>query len=453
MVYHKTTKDETMLKLCPQSIEILLPCEPFNVKENEIRGDELHILFEPSGPPGKCPRCGDTQTIHAWRKIRLDGPPTALHRRTFWNVRYRVCRCDFCWSYNTDPIPFRFGRTHCTTYLAKLICEDLCGHDQSIKSVSRRYGLSWDRVKGVHKEYLSTLKALAPEPEPPEVCVVDEFAVERNHRYATLVMDAKTKLPLYLHKGNAAKDFEPFFSLYSKNFYDEIKAFAMDQNTSYSSVVSQCLPSCTVVCDYFHIMKNYSEQVADCVRRRTGRQFLKLGRKEAAQRLRYSARLLNRRFPAENGIADENVWSARLMLQTMMEENHDLDVCIHMREKLQHLYDNCRDATAMGEGWNSWCDMAMQSGVPELMQFAMRKRRLREQEIINHALFPVSSGVIEGCMNRIKVLKRVSFGLRDYDYFFLRIWQAFLPSETNRTLSDKVWNNCGCTTGAKGDAA
>ena len=447
------TKDKAMLKLCPQSIGILLPCEPFKVKASEIMGEELHIRFEPSAPQGRCPHCGEEQTVHEWREIRLDGPPTAIHSHTFWDVRYRVCRCTFCEAFNTEPIPFRFRRTHCTTYLARKICDDLCGQDQSIKSVSKRYGLSWDRVKGVHKEYLLSLKALAPQPEPAEVCAVDEFAVERNHRYATLVIDAKTKLPLYLHKGNAAKDLEPFFSLYSKSFYDAIKAFSMDQNTSYSSVVSQHLPSCTIVCDYFHIMKNYSEQVTDCVRRRTGRQFLRLGRKEDAQRIKCSARLLNRRFPAEDEIDDEAVWSAKLMLQTMMEENHDLDVCIHMREKLQYLYDNCRDVSAMRDGWIGWCDMAMQSGVPELMQFAIRKRKLREQEIINHALFPVSSGVIEGCMNKIKVLKRVSFGLTDYDYFFLRVWQAFLPPETNRVLSDRLWNNHECTGCAKEDAA
>lgn len=141
------------------------------------------------------------------------------------------------------------------------------------------------------------------------------------------------------------------------------------------------------------------------------------------------------------------------MLSAMMEENHDLDVCIHMRERLQRLYDNCRDIGAMSECWDDWCRMARESGVPELVRFAERKKGLRQREIINHALFPISSGVIEGCMNRIKVLKRVSFGLRDYDYFFLRIWQVFLPEETNGTLSDKVWDKHMCTTRAKEDAA
>ena len=140
------------------------------------------------------------------------------------------------------------------------------------------------------------------------------------------------------------------------------------------------------------------------------------------------------------------------MLDVMMKKNHDLDVCIHMRERLQDLYDSCRDAAAMANGWGLWCRMAKESGVPELVRFA-EKKRLRQQEIVNHALFPISSGTIEGCMNRIKVLKRVSFGLRDYDCFFLRIWQAFLPEGTYRTLSDKVWDDHMCTACAKEDAA
>ena len=449
--YQHKTKDNAMLKLCPQSIEILLPCEPFRKTSSEIMGEDLYIRFEPSLAPEKCPHCGDVQTVHEWREIRLDGPPTGIHGHTYWDVRYRVCRCTFCDAFNTEVIPFRFGHTHCTTYLARKICTDLARHDQSIRAVSGRYGLSWDRVKALHKEFLRDLHALAPQPDPPEICAVDEFAVEKNHRYATLVIDARTKLPLYLHKGNAAGDFEPFFSVYGRQFYRTIRAFAMDQNTSYSSVVGRHLPECTIVCDYFHIMKNYGEQVTDAVRRRTGRQFMRLGRKEDARRLRNASRLINRRFPEE--ITDESDWDARLMLDAMMEENRDLDVCIHMRERLRYLYDHCRDIEAMTAGWERWCRMARESGVPELMMFAEKKQKLRQQEIINHALFPISSGVIEGCMNRIKVLKRVSFGLRDYGYFFLRIWQAFLPEETNARLSDRVWENHMCTTRAKEDAA
>lgn len=45
--YHSETKDTAMLKLCPQSIEILLPCEPFRKTSSEIKGEVLYIGFEP----------------------------------------------------------------------------------------------------------------------------------------------------------------------------------------------------------------------------------------------------------------------------------------------------------------------------------------------------------------------------------------------------------------------
>ena len=52
---------------------------------------------------------------------------------------------------------------------------------------------------------------------------------------------------------------------------------------------------------------------------------------------------------------------------------------------------------------------------------------------------PISSGVIEGCMNKIKVIKRTAFGFRDFDYFFDRIWYAFLPRHKKMEARRKVW--------------
>lgn len=430
-----------MLNYCQQNIRIILPCEPFKLCKDEIDGDDLHLYFEPSGEASPCPTCGDKTTNHKWRKIELDAPRTGLHKKTVWHVNYRVLRCSNCDCFSTEEIPFRFGGSHVTTDLAKEICSRLENQNGTVKSVADDLGLSWHKVKNVHKEYLKQLKDLAPEPEAPEICSVDEFAVEKNHRYATLVIDTINKLPLYLHQGNAAKDFRPFFSEFSTKFYRKIKAFSMDQNASYSSVVRECLPKCKIVCDYFHMMKNYTDEVLDKVRGRAYRSFRLEGNHEAAERLKHAKRLLNKRFPDE--ITKEEDWEAKALLQTMMDDSHELDVCIHMREMLQDLYDNCRDRDRMKEGWSTWCRMAKESRIPELMRYAKNKV-LKTEEILNHADFPITSGVIEGCMNKIKVLKRVAFGFRDFEYFFMRIWQAFLPSVLNRNLSNMVWGKYQC---------
>ena len=114
-----------------------------------------------------------------------------------------------------------------------------------------------------------------------------------------------------------------------------------------------------------------------------------------------------------------------------------------MRSLLQSMYDHCGNEQTMKNFWQKWCQMAKESCIPELMNFAQVKKRY-ENEIINHAKYAISSGVLEGCMNKIKVLKRVAFGFRDWTYFFLRVWNAFLPSEIKIKYSNQIWKYYDC---------
>lgn len=45
--------------------------------------------------------------------------------------------------------------------------------------------------------------------------------------------------------------------------------------------------------------------------------------------------------------------------------------------------------------------------------------------ITNAGIYHIGTSVLEGINNKIKVIKRVAFGFRDFDYFFLRIMDAF----------------------------
>jgi len=51
--------------------------------------------------------------------------------------------------------------------------------------------------------------------------------------------------------------------------------------------------------------------------------------------------------------------------------------------------------------------MCEQSGIVEGVRLASKKRKCTEQ-IIRHAKDSVTSGIIEGCMNIIKIMKRVA---------------------------------------------
>ena len=60
-------------------------------------------------------------------------------------------------------------------------------------------------------------------PDPLKVSVVDEFSIEKGHKYAKLVIDSKEKEMLYLHRGKSKEDFRPFFKEHDSSWYKGIK--------------------------------------------------------------------------------------------------------------------------------------------------------------------------------------------------------------------------------------
>ena len=113
-------------------------------------------------------------------------------------------------------------------------------------------------------------------------------------------------------------------------------------------------------------------------------------------------------------------------LQAILEEHHDLAVCYAMQEEMCRLYE-FTDVQQALDGWKQWFDAAKTSEIPALVKFATQKEK-RLHGLAAHAVFPISTGKLEGFNNKIKVAKRIAYGYRDEDYFFTLIRYLALPS-------------------------
>lgn len=69
--------------------------------------------------------------------------------------------------------------------------------------------------------------------------------------------------------------------------------------------------------------------------------------------------------------------------------------------------------------------MARESGIEPLKKFAA-KLKPYWRGIAARLRWPMHTGQLEGINNRIKVMKRMAYGYRDSDFFFLKIKAAFL---------------------------
>jgi transposase len=66
----------------------------------------------------------------------------------------------------------------------------------------------------------------------------------------------------------------------------------------------------------------------------------------------------------------------------------------------------------------------MRSRIEPLKRFA-RRLKTSVHGILAHCQWPLNTSLLEGINNRIKVMKRMAYGFRDHDYFFLKIRAAF----------------------------
>jgi transposase len=110
-------------------------------------------------------------------------------------------------------------------------------------------------------------------------------------------------------------------------------------------------------------------------------------------------------------------------LQDLLKANEPLALVYVLKDALKDVWY----APSIKEGWRrwrAWYKQALESGLEPLRRFA-RNLRKYVRGILASARYPMHSSVLEGVNNRIKVIKRMAYGFRDADYFFLKIKAAF----------------------------
>jgi transposase len=135
-----------------------------------------------------------------------------------------------------------------------------------VKHVAEHFGLKWDAVKAIDKAYPG--RTLGPvDLTGVTELAMDEFAIQKGHRYATVVIDPATRRVLWVGRGRGREDIRPFFTdVLGPDGCKQNKAVAMDMNASFDLEVKMHCPNAEVVYDLFHVVAKYGREVVDRVR-------------------------------------------------------------------------------------------------------------------------------------------------------------------------------------------
>lgn len=283
-----------------------------------------------------------------------------------------------------------------------------------IRHVAQHFGLGWDAVKAIDKAWLT--ERLDPiDLEGVELLVMDEFALHKGHRYATVAADAMTKRVLWVGRGHSRDAVRPFFELLGPDRCRQVRAVGIDMNAAFELEVRAHCPQAIVVYDLFHVVAKYGREVIDAVRVAEAN---RLRHDRPARRVVKSARWLLLRNEESLTRPEE-----RTRLQELLEANHALLTVYVLKDDLKQLW-RLRQPELAEAFWQSWYERAIESGIEPLVRFA-RRLRAYLPGILAHCLYPLHTSLLEGINNRIKVIKRMAYGFRDEEYFFLKIRAAF----------------------------
>ncbi len=114
----------------------------------------------------------------------------------------------------------------------------------------------------------------------------------------------------------------------------------------------------------------------------------------------------------------------KLLLDDILKFYTDLNKANELKELLPEIFQSTSKEEAE-KLWSAWYKLASESNVEEITKFAETQNENYKDGITNAGIYHIGTSVLEGINNKIKVIKRVAFGFRDFDYFFLRIMDAF----------------------------
>jgi transposase len=285
----------------------------------------------------------------------------------------------------------------------------------TVKDVAKELKLDWYTVKELDKQYMRAQLAKAGTPGPA-VIGIDEISIRKGHDYRIVVSDLIRERPIWFGGTDRSEaSMGQFYQWLGKKKGRRIRLAVMDMWKPFRFATNTHAPQAAILFDKFHIMRHLGEAL-DEVRKS---EYARLSGKERRYIKGQKYTLLSRK---------ENLTlEGRHALKVLLRANKRLNTAYVLKESFGQLwsYEQGGWARRFFENWRA----------------ALKWQRLKPYEkfvdmIDRHwdgiAAYckpenKVSLGFVEGLNNKIRVIQRRSYGLRDEEYLRLKVLTCMLP--------------------------
>ena len=285
----------------------------------------------------------------------------------------------------------------------------------TIQDIAEELGLHWHMVKDLEKQYMREQLRRAGTPGP-KVIGIDEISIRKRHTYRIVVSDLVRMRPIWFGGDDRSEaSMDAFYQWLGPRKTAGIRLAVMDMWKAFRNSTERHAPQAHVLFDKFHVLRHLGKAL-DTVRKS---EYARLSGKERRFIKGQKYTLLAHR---------ENLTlEGRKSLRLLLAANQRLNKAYLLKESFGQLWDYQSEAWARRffENWRAslkWQRLKPYERFAEMIE--------RHWDGIAAYCKPdnkVALGFVEGVNNKIRVIQRRAYGLRDEEYLRLKVLTTMLP--------------------------
>ena len=384
----------------------LLDMEHMHVTNIEVGSTEIVLHLEMKRRPTKCPVC-DTlcNTVHDYRmQVVKDCPVQG--KTLYWKYRKRRYRCLSCGKRFLER-NWLLPKWHRLTNRLALQVIWRLAEKVSRKDIAREFQISESTVC----RWMNLTEYGKPQ-ELPRVLSIDEFRGNAGGERFQCILTAPEEHRILDILPNCR---EAQIMEYLRAFpnRDEVKYFVCDMKKEYVSLARILFPNAKIVIDKFHVVR-YCTWSVENVRKRVQKS---LHPDERRYFKRSRTLLLKHKRDLKESSKDS--------LIRMLRFRKELADAYLLKEKFYEFMDS-KNSKEARDRLHEFGLYAASADLPEFEPL-MSVLRNWSKHILNSFDCSYTNGFTEGSNNKIKVIKRIAFGYRNFHNFRQRILLTNLP--------------------------
>ena len=238
------------------------------------------------------------------------------------------------------------------------------------------------------------------------ICI-DEFTFKKR-TYAFNICNARNGKTIDLVLDRTTNNLDKYFSHYTEKARKRVKFVVMDMYSPYIDLIKKWFPNAKIIIDLFHIVQLLTKSL-----NKTRINVMRQNKEDSTKFKRYWRLILKSRFDL-----DTSSWERFRCFKSLMTEIDVVDYLLSKDKFFENSYDLYQDILyhLQHRDYKGFSQVINQKykDISKELQTTLNTLKKYSKYIKNTLEYSYSNGVMERNNNTCKIIKRISFGFRNF---------------------------------------